>query len=137
MPRPGPRNLSRPATLALALFVWLSSPTTPARAAGCHVPERPVLVTHSSHQGDHSAAWDLSGDRPLAPPVLTKVPCPGEIPQAPVVTTINAHVALTDAAILTPPIGGESLPGAAACTRIQPPPSRLDRPPRSRSGRPA
>ena len=41
MSRPGPWTLSRLATITLAVIVWSSLGTGSARAAGCHVPERP------------------------------------------------------------------------------------------------
>ena len=81
MPRPGPTTLSRPAMLALATLVWFASPlgATSAKAAGCHVPERPVLGMNATGPADDHA-WTMADGVVVAPPVLTRVPCPGETP---------------------------------------------------------
>jgi hypothetical protein len=132
---PGPRYLSRPAPLALAMIVWLSWPmaATPARAAGCHVPDRPVLATPLSWERQHRlAAWELTDEVPMAPRVLTRVPCPGEVPQVPVVTTTTGETASLRTAEVPPPLHGEPLPHADELARTGPHPFRLDRPPRGR-----
>ncbi len=132
MPWPGPRNLSRPALLAPALVVWLWS-AMPAQAAGCHVPERPVLATPLSWERDgRTAAWAMTDDGPVAPHVLTRVPCPGEVPQVPVMTTVNAGQAILAPVEIAPSIGCESLVAVVNLATITPHFSRLDRPPRDR-----
>jgi hypothetical protein len=133
VPWPGPRNLNRPAMLALAIVVWLASPmgARPARAAGCHLPERPVLVAPLSWGRDGLLeAWAITEEVPLAPPVLTRVPCPGEVPQVPVVTLLGASQAILPTVETAPAIRRESVLAAAEIGPVEPHPFRLDRPPR-------
>jgi hypothetical protein len=119
--------------LALAIAVWLSSPmgARPARAAGCHLPERPILATPLSWERDgRLEAWAITAEVHLAPPALTRVPCPGEVPQGPVVTTASAGQAILLPVDVAAPCGCESLLAAADIGHVQPHPFRLDRPPR-------
>lgn len=133
MPRPRPTNLTRPATLALAMLVWFALPigARPARAAGCHLPDRPVLGLDRAERPDRrTPAWALLERGELAPPILTRVPCSGESPN----TTVTARVPIVaelPATVLEGPV--------SASGRIQPfddtdnrdpHPLRLDRPPR-------
>jgi hypothetical protein len=119
--------------LALAVAVWLSPPmgARPARAAGCHAPERPVLAAPLWWERDHRLeARAMTGARPSAPPVLTTIPCPGEVPHLPVAPTASLGPALLVAAEIAPTIRRESLPALHDLMRIEPHPFRLDRPPR-------
>jgi hypothetical protein len=133
VPRPSLWNLSRPAVLALAMLVWLSSPmgARPAQAVGCHGPERPVLAMRLSwDRAGRLEAWAMTADRPLAPPVLARVPCPGEVPQVPVASIASIGAAVLAAVEIAPPIRRESLPATDNIGRREPHPHRLDRPPR-------
>jgi hypothetical protein len=115
------------------MIVWLSTPmdATPARAAGCHVPERPVLATPLSWERQQRlAAWELTDDVPMAPRVLTRVPCPDEVPQVPVVTTTTGETALPLRRPIPPPPMVASLQTGERIAPTEPRPFRLDRPPR-------
>lgn len=133
MPRPRPTNLSRPAILALAMLVWFALPIgqRSARAAGCHLPDRPVLGMDSSGQSArHIAAWAMLDAGEAAPPVLRRVPCPGETPRTTVIPMVAAGAAcLID---VVRPTDGASCPFVAFedVKRLDPHPFRLDRPPR-------
>jgi hypothetical protein len=134
VPPPGPRNSSRPALLALVLLVWLSSPLTVTRApaAGCHVPERPVLAAPLSRERGTLTAWQITDLRPAAPPVLTRLPCPGEVPQVPGVPIAAIAPVSRSRREIAPLPRRESRSTADDISRIDPHPSRLDRPPRCR-----
>ena len=102
---------------------------TDSRAAGCHVPDRPVLGGKLSWESNLSR--DLNGAAPaLAPPVLTHPPCEGESP------TLLESAGEAPAADWRPQIDLDS-PGRSTpvicrspAHRRQPPGIRLDRPPR-------
>src|SRR5262249_33860646 len=130
---PGPRYLSRPALLAVAMIAWLSSSigATPAQAAGCHVPERAVLGSlHSWERHGRRAAWEWTDEVPMAPQVLKKGPCPGEVPHVPVMTIAPTGAALPATADLPPPLGVESLRATDDFATTEPHAFRYDRPPR-------
>jgi hypothetical protein len=100
-------------------------------AAGCHVPERPVLAQTLSW--DH---WQLLkmphtglGARPATPAVMP-LPCQGEIPTLPSVVSIP--MAATFGAAIGPEAPGEGGPAVVESLLIIPSPLsiRLDRPPR-------
>src|SRR5262245_10385726 len=98
--------------LVLAILVWLSTPmgARPAQAAGCHVPERPIVATPLSWEREgRLEAWAMTEDGPLAPPVLKRVPCPGEIPHVPATSTLTIGPALLAAAEIAPLVRRESL----------------------------
>jgi hypothetical protein len=112
------------------MFVWLSSPigAAPARAAGCHVPERPILASpQSPERPGEQLAWELMSELPAPPPVLTRVPCPGEVPQITVGTI--AAMLLPVVGVQSPPPSGPFLI-AGRIASMRPHRSRLDRPPR-------
>ncbi len=115
--------------LVLAMAVSSAWGAAPAMASGCHVPDRPVL--------GERLTWD-SVDRPiepgsserLAPPVLKRVPCGGEVPPVP-----GAQVGLTGPADrpgcrLVLPQSSESSTTDDEPARALALSSRLDRPPR-------
>jgi hypothetical protein len=130
VPRPGLSNLSRPAILALAMLVSSPLGTRPAQAAGCHVPERPVLgMRYSSQEGARLQAWDLTEIRRF-PPSLTQLPCPGEIPHSPIVVNASVLAACLATADVEPPLDSELAPIGDDAEAIPPRPFRLDRPPR-------
>jgi len=118
----------------LGILVWtgiLCSTATirPARASGCHVPDRPVLGTRLSWEQEPDADLD-SPAAALAPPVLTHLPCPGEVPQL-----LNPPTPPSAPACLA--VAGLDLPELSEIFRTgellghpQPRAARLDRPPR-------
>jgi hypothetical protein len=66
----------------------------------------------------------------MAPQVLKKVPCPGEVPQVPVMTISTMGAALPATADLPPRAGVESLRETDDIATTEPHPFRFDRPPR-------
>jgi hypothetical protein len=119
--------------LALAMLVWFASPFTarPAEGAGCHVSERPVLGVHPPGlDAVHVAAWQEPDRGSLAPPVLTRVPCPGETPHAPAISVPSIGPASLATFLRIPEIpDGPSLADNDV-ESLDPDPLRLDRPPR-------
>jgi hypothetical protein len=115
--------------LAMAMLAWLVSPLgdSPARAMGCHVPDRPTVGVDPP---DHISAWEMLDGGDVAPPVLTRVPCPGETPQAPVVVTVATGAACLSAAMAAPPGPCGSSLAVEDIDGPDPHPFRLDRPPR-------
>ncbi len=117
--------------LVLGGITCLLSSEKPARAAGCHIPDRPVLARTLSWERwlKNSAAFDRGNVRP-APPALAPLPCHGETPTTPgigITIVAGEPAAIT---ILFPPVAGERLAvdsGEASPERIAP---RLERPPR-------
>jgi len=113
----------------LAAGSFLLWGTQAAQAAGCHVPDRPVL--QSSLSWDHDQVFDLT-PRPvaLAPPVLAHPPCQGETPHVLDSSLVTVDLALLDRAGVDPPGRCDPLALHLPCEHRQPPPLRLDRPPR-------
>ncbi len=103
---PGRLTLSRLATITLAVLVCSPLGTRSARAAGCHVPERPVLGTRPAWDSErHVEAWAIA-DAP-APPILKRVPCSAEVPHLPVATPVSTGAADLGAAEYGPAIHSE------------------------------
>jgi hypothetical protein len=119
--------------LALAMLVWFASffGARPAQAAGCHVTDRPVLgVNPPLQDARHVAAWVMPDDGELAPPVLARVPCPGETPQASGSTMATIGFACLAAVVSGPVMPSGSFQAADDIESPDPHPFRLDRPPR-------
>jgi hypothetical protein len=122
-------HLCRGVAILAAAIGGLLWNATESRAAGCHVPDRPVLRGGLSWQKNMSP--DLNAAPPaLAPPILTHPPCEGESPR------VLERVGEAPAADGCQQIG-DDLPGASTAVVCrspahppQPPGSRLDRPPR-------
>jgi hypothetical protein len=107
-------------------LLWIA---TESRAAGFHVPDRPVLS--GSLSWEKNLSRDLNAAPPaLAPPILAHPPCEGESP------TLLERVGGAPAADGRPQIGLDPSGGSktdisyAPAYRPQPPGIRLDRPPR-------
>ncbi len=131
MPRPALTDLTRLALLALALLASSPLGARPAQAAGCHVPERPVLgMRHSGHGEARLRAWELADLRRIAPPIVTHLPCPGDVPHSPIVVDVSVMAACTASSDLEPPLDSELTPLGDDAEVIPPAPLRLDRPPR-------
>ena len=123
--------LSRPAMMALAMiFAWPFG-ARPAHASGCHVPDRPILSTRFTWERDRQfdPAGLVDGQ---APPILTRVPCSGEVPQVPGSPTGLAGQADRTSTHFDPPTVSEPAITGDDIANIDPHPSRLDRPPRLR-----
>jgi len=99
------------------------------QAAGCHVPDRPVLQSRLSW--DHDQAFDSSA-RPvaLAPPILAHPPCQGEIPHVPGSSNFSVDVACLERTGVDPPGRCDLVAMHSPAEHRQPPALRLDRPPR-------
>jgi hypothetical protein len=110
----------------------LSSPARPAYAAGCHVPERPILATKFSWDQDTSRGSVL----PLAaqaPPIVAHLPCEKHVPRAVDPPTFPVGLALVESAWLAAAPVSDVVAVAPAPGPREPRSSRLDRPPRARA----
>jgi hypothetical protein len=108
----------------------------PVGAAGCHVPDRPVLGTRLSWEIDSDL--DVKGTREAQPPpVLTHPPCPGEVPHRLVPPRADNGSAHLDRSSFDP----LDLPGFLRIlddpAHLGPHRGRLDRPPRPPAGCPS
>ncbi len=102
---------------------------TESRAAGCHVPYRPVLGGKLSWE--NKLVSDLNPAAPaLAPPVLAHPPCEGESPR--LLETAGAAPAAVCRQQISPdsPRRSGELTDRSSTHHSQPPAFRLDRPPR-------
>jgi hypothetical protein len=125
--RPMPWN--RLGILISAGILCLLGVTPAARAAGCHVADRPVLGTKLSWEQGPSV--DLrSPSIAVAPPVLTHPPCPGEVPHVLNASTVTPGPACLVSASFDPSTFSEPLRAGEELEHLQPLASRLDRPPR-------
>lgn len=133
MPRPGYTNLIRSAILALAMFVWFAVPmgVGTAQAAGCHLPDRPVLGLSLDQRTErHEPVWALLGRGRAAPPVLTRVPCSAEIPGTTVIVMSLVSADGVPASLDDPIAGSWRILSFDDLGGRDPDPGRLDRPPR-------
>jgi hypothetical protein len=129
--RSRPMPLNRLGILVLTGILCSTAAARPARAAGCHVPDRPVLGTRLSWEQEPSD--DLGPTMAaLAPPVLTHLPCPGEIPHLLSPTTVPPALVGPASAGLDLRAFSEALRGQESRGHVPPLPARLDRPPRTR-----
>jgi hypothetical protein len=118
----------------LALAMLVSSPlgARPAQAAGCHVPERPVLgMQHSSRGEARLQAWEMTDLRQVAPPILAQLPCPGQFPHSPIVVDVSVLAACMTTAGVKAHFDSELIPLGDDAEAIPHRPFRLDRPPRA------
>jgi hypothetical protein len=121
--------LNRLGILVLTGILSLTAAIRPARASGCHVPDRPVLGTRLSWEQEPGG--DLgSPAAALAPPVLTHLPCPGEVPHLLNPTTVPSALACLASAGLDLLELSEVLRTGELPGHLQPLSARLDRPPR-------
>jgi hypothetical protein len=117
--------------MALAMIVASPFGASSAHASGCHVPDRPILSTRFTWERDQH--FDPAGlfDR-QAPPILTQVPCSGEIPQVTGSPTGLVGPAVRTDTGFDPPSVSERASIGEVVASIDPHPFRLDRPPRIR-----
>ena len=133
MLRPGTTFPNRPAMLALAIFVWLAMPvgSRPVRAAGCHVPDRPVLGINLPAQADRRiAAWEMTEFGEFAPSILKRLPCPDETPQLPAIIPLAIWADCLPAMALEPDSPSGLLQAIEDIETLDPDPVHLERPPR-------
>jgi hypothetical protein len=130
--RSGLKPLKRQTGLLIAGALLVLVEATPAGAAGCHVPDRPVLGTRLSWETDPDL--DLSRAREAQPPpVLTHPPCSGELPHLLSSSSLNPGFVHAEHAALDPSALTGILGIADDVERLDPLGSRLDRPPRVRA----
>lgn len=122
--------IDRLAMTALAAIAISAAPGQPAVAAGCHVPDRPALGL--------PLALDLAGRIELpgrshdqTPPIVRRIPCSGEVPSMPVVSSVLIGPAMLGAAGRDCPATSETCSTADVVVRPVPHALRLDRPPRA------
>jgi hypothetical protein len=130
--RSGRNNPFRVLMLTLPATACLLVGVSPARATGCHVPERPVLAHTLSWE-----RWQRDGSAPAGvrpspiAPALHPLPCQGEIPAPPSLAAASSAPALAAVPGLEPPAARVERVTIDPPARIPPPfASRLDRPPR-------
>jgi hypothetical protein len=129
VPRSVPTHFWRGCVLVLSAGFGLLSALTPARAAGCHVTDVPVLHSRFSWERDQGL------DRKsilivLAPPILTHPPCQGESPDSPRLSRPSGQaVLLLCARSLQPGVAGR-ITVLPHHQHLQPLVFRVDRPPR-------
>ena len=131
--RPGPTFPNRLAMIALAILAWLATPvgSSPVRAAGCHVLDRPVLGIDLPGQADrHIAAWEMTEFDEVAPSILERVPCPDETPQIPATIATAIWAASLPAMALEPDSPSGLLQAIEDIESLDPHPFLLERPPR-------
>jgi hypothetical protein len=121
--------LNRLVMIALAIIVSSAFGARPARAAGCHVPDRPILATRYTWDRVDRLDRARAVDAP-APTTLTRVPCSGESPQPPGASSVMTSQADRPVAVLKPPSVSELSTFGDDILSIDPHPFRLDRPPR-------
>src|SRR5205814_3448428 len=116
---------------ALVVTACLLSCAGTARAAGCHVPERPVLAqTLSWDRWQKAQETHASHGAMPASPAVVPLPCQGEVPTLPPVSSLPMAAAPTPATEHVA-LALEGLVPADALPRIPSPLAfRLDRPPR-------
>jgi hypothetical protein len=68
--------------------------------------------------------------REVAPPILTQLPCPGEVPHLPILVDVSLVAACVAMAECSPPLLSEALPPGDDAEAIPPPPFHVDRPPK-------
>ena len=119
--------------LALTMLVWFASSlgARPVQAAGCHVPDRPVLGVNSTGQDDpHIAAWVWQAGGAVAPPALRRLPCPDQIPHVLMISMVTMDAAGLATVVIVPAVRYLSFRAIDAAEIPDPRPFRLDRPPR-------
>jgi hypothetical protein len=126
-------SVGRLCVLTVLGLVWLAIDSCPARAQGCHVPERPTLgytTTTAANQFDLDALWMpiVQHDAQVIPR-----PCSGDVARGTVPHPAAAAVMgeLGQPGVVVCVSGWISSPGPR--TRPLDDPARVDRPPRSRA----
>ena len=109
------------------LFMLSVAPTS--LAAGCHAQDRPVLHFEFSWESDQKNEVP-SLELTQTPPVLTHLPCEGEIPLGSTSLTLPSTALWCDNSGLVPSDCNGLLLTRARIVHSQPPSLRLDRPPR-------
>jgi hypothetical protein len=127
----GFRNCGGVPAFALVVTACLLSCAGAARAAGCHVPERPVLAQTLSWDRWQKAHETHAGQGVMpASPAVVPLPCQGEVPTlAPVASLLMAATPIPATEQVALALVGRV--AADALPRIPCPfACRLDRPPR-------
>jgi hypothetical protein len=117
------------ATAALILLVFASG--SESRAAGCHVPERPVLSRTTSWDDWATADPADFAAAPPAPAALRPLPCEGETPHRGGLDAPPAPADATTPALPEPPPASSALRPADAPVAPRYAATPVDRPPRA------
>jgi hypothetical protein len=132
--RSGLKHLRRQTVLLIVGALLVLVEAIPASAAGCHVPDRPVLGTRLSWEDDQGL--DLRGTQATGvPPVLTHPPCSGEVPHLLGSASGNNGFADVNPARFDSSAPAGSLSILNDVGSVNSLASRLDRPPRARASR--
>ncbi len=134
MSRSGLKYLKRQLGLLFVGALLVLVEAIPAGAAGCHVPDRPILGTRLSWEDDQGVglSWMME---PHVPPVLTHPPCSGEVPHFLVSITWSIAFAEIAPARSDPSAISGSLSVFDDVGSLCSLGSRLERPPRDRAPR--
>src|SRR3954454_4920335 len=127
----GRRNCVGVPAFVLVVTACLLSCAGTARAAGCHVPERPVLAQTLSWDRWQTAQEAHAGPGlRTASPAVAPLPCQGEVPTLPSVASIPMAAAPAPAAERVALALEERMPAETPPRIPSPLAFRLDRPPR-------
>jgi hypothetical protein len=88
-----PTSFCRVWVLVLSGALCLLGGLKPVCAAGCHVPDLPVLQSRFSWERDQGLDRNASLVVP-APPILTHPPCQGEAPHSPASSSVTGPAML-------------------------------------------
>ena len=117
--------------LALTGTLFLVTGQQPAKATGCHVPERPVLARTLSWERWQEAGYSHADPRLApAPPAILPMPCQGETPTLPLFASGPVGADFVPDVVFEPSAAGEGVAYDSPLRRPFPIASRLDRPPR-------
>jgi hypothetical protein len=117
--------------LALTGTLFLVVGPRSVQATGCHVPERPVLGRFLFLERSHETGLSPTNSRAaFAPPAIMPVPCQGETPTLPSVTSSLLITDLAPGLMLDPLVPGQNVVNESPAQIPCPIASRLDRPPR-------
>ena len=127
--RAEPAIFVRGSVLLLAAVICQLGGARTARAAGCHVADRPLLALTPTWERE--LAINLGSAPPvLAPPVLTHPPCQGEVPRLLEPAGTAAAASWEELVAIDRPARSPLIPAGPPCAYCQPLTLRLDRPPR-------
>ncbi len=127
--RGSPQSLSADRSFCWRPSFASSGSARTARAAGCHVADRPLLALTPTWERE--LAINLGSAPPvLAPPVLTHPPCQGEVPRLLEPAGTAAAASWEELVAIDRPARSPLIPAGPPCAYCQPLTLRLDRPPR-------
>lgn len=136
MTQSGRKFENRLLILALTGTLFLATGPRAAQAAGCHVPERPVLARALSWERWQQSGYSSADSRLApAPPALLPLPCQGETPTLQLFASGLVSADLAPGLVLKTSDSGEDVAVESPSRLPIPFASRLDRPPRHSNAR--